>query len=66
MFFNYFFDIYYKLYLESNKSEQYYLNKLSFYKEKCEQNSNYTLKIKKEIEDNLSQINNTIKPIEIP
>lgn len=58
--------IYYKLYLESNKSEQYYLNKLSFYKEKCEQNSNYTLKIKKEIEDNLSQINNTIKPIEIP
>lgn len=50
--------IYYKLYLKSNKKENYYLNKLMVYKEKCEQNPNYNAEIKKEIETVLLDINN--------
>lgn len=57
--------IYYELYLNSNK-EEYYLQKLNFYKEKCEKNINYNNKLKRKIENKLKQINNNIEKIRIP
>ena len=58
--------IYYRLYIESNKKEKYYLERLMFFKQKCENNSNYNEKIKQKIEATLLEINNTIEPIKIP
>jgi len=58
--------IYYKLYLESNKKEYCFLEKLNYYKAKCEENSNYNNDMKTEIENRLKQIYNSAKPIEIP
>lgn len=57
--------IYYELYLKSNKKEPYYLEKLNYYKEKCERNINYNNKIKKNIENKLKQLYHNTKPIEI-
>ena len=57
--------IYYNLYLESYKNNKYYLEKLNFYKEKCEKNTNYDNTIKNKIENILKQINNKQR-IEIP
>lgn len=58
--------IYYRLYLESNRKEQYYYDRLMFFKEKCENNSNYNENIKKRIEELLLNIQRNINPIKIP
>lgn len=57
--------IYYKLYLDSNKKNKFYLEKLELYKEKCERNINYNNKIKKQIENKINQLYNTIDHIKI-
>lgn len=58
--------IYYKLYLNNNKIDKFYLEQLNLYKEKCEKNINYNNKIKNRIENNIAQIYNTTENIEIP
>lgn len=58
--------IYYELYVQSNKTEEKYLEKINYYKEKCEKNINYSDEIRKEIENKLKKIHNKVKPIEIP
>ena len=57
--------IYYNLYLESNKQEKYYLEKINLYKMKCENHINYSNSIRQEIENNLKEINTNVKPIKI-
>ena len=58
--------IYYDLYLKSGKNESKHLEKINFYKEKCEKNINYNDEIRMGIENKLKQIHNEVKPIEIP
>ena len=58
--------IYYDLYLKSGKNESKHLEKINFYKEKCEKNINYNDEIRMGIENKLKQIHNKVKPIEIP
>lgn len=58
--------IYYTLYIKSGKKEKHYLEKITFYKEKCEKNINYNNKIKQDIENQLKQIYTETKPIDIP
>ena len=48
--------IYYKLYLESNKENNLYFEKLNFYIQKYEKNKKYNKKLKIEVEKNLKQI----------
>ena len=48
--------IYYKLYLDSNKENNLYFEKLNFYIQKYEKNKNYNKKLKIEVEKNLKQI----------
>ena len=57
--------IYYQLYLKNDKEINYYLSKINFYKEKCEENINYNDEINQRIENNLKQIYNKPKPIEL-
>ncbi len=56
--------IYYNLYLNDNN--KYYLDKVNYYKEKCEKNTNYNNIIKKQIENKLNKLHNSIQHIEIP
>lgn len=58
--------IYYKLYLKKDEKQQYYLEKLNFYKSQCESNSHYNKNLKKEIEKMLKQIYKSINPICLP
>lgn len=58
--------IYYKLYLDSNKQEKYYLDRLLFFKQKCEFNPNYNETIKNRIENELVEMKKDIKQIQIP
>ena len=44
--------IYYKLYLNTKKADNYYLDKINLYKQKCEKNTNYNNKIRQRIENN--------------
>ncbi len=57
--------IYYKFYLDSNKNNKFYLEKLYSYKEKCEMNVNYNDKIRSRIERKISKIYDNIKQINI-
>ena len=57
--------IYYKLYLDSDKEKDYYLNKINLYKEKCEKNIYYNKTIKQRIENKLKQIYTKLTPIEL-
>lgn len=58
--------IYYKLYLNGNKKEQYYLDRLMVFKEKCENNISYNNKVRNRIETVLSKINNKYTNIKLP
>ena len=51
--------IFYNLYIESNKKERLYLEKLNFYKAKCENNAEFDNNLKNKIERNLKKLNNT-------
>lgn len=57
--------IYYDLYIQSNKENKYYLEKLNLYKEKCERNVDYNDRVKQRIEKKLKMLHNKTKPIEI-
>lgn len=52
------FYIYYELYLETNKTNDYYLEKVLYYKTKCENNEKYNTTIKKNIETKIQKIYN--------
>ncbi len=58
--------VYYNLYLESNRENSFFYDKLNLYKIKCEKNINYNTTIKNRIEKRLEQINKTNQRIEIP
>lgn len=53
--------IYYKLYINSKKTDKYYYEKVIYYKEKCERSLQYNEKIKNKIEKVLMKINNENK-----
>jgi len=56
--------IYYELYITTKKDT--YLNKVIYYKEKCETNENFESKRKKEIENMLKKIKEKSLKIELP
>lgn len=58
--------IYYKLYINSHKQEKYYLDRLLYFKQKCESHWNYNINIKNRIEKELLEFNNDIEKIQIP
>ena len=59
--------IYYELYLKYNKKEHLYLDKLNYYREKCENHPKYTKKLKSDIEKQLNLLNKrTIGGIIVP
>lgn len=57
--------IYYELYLKNNKKNKCYLDKINFYKEKCEKFDTYDNKLKSDIEDKLKQIYTKTAPLDI-
>lgn len=58
--------IYFKLYIDSNKQEKYYYERLMLFKQKCEHNYSYDEKVKKRIEKFLLKLKDNTIPIEIP
>lgn len=56
--------IYYKLYINSKNKD--YLDKVIFYKEKCENNENFNPSLKKEIETMLEKIKKDSLKIDLP
>lgn len=59
-------NIYYKLYINSKKTNEYYLEKLKYYINKTEISEGYNKDLKHKIETNLKNINNKIPNIELP
>lgn len=58
--------IYYKLYIESHNKQKYYLDRLLYFKNKCESHPNYNNNIRKKIEKELINLKTKLKPIQIP
>lgn len=58
--------IYYKLYKDSNNQEKKYYDKIMFFKQKCEFNTNYNERLKKRIEKTLLKIKKNTASIIVP
>ena len=56
--------IYYELYVSTNKKT--YLDKVLYYKEKCENHNNFNSQIKKDIEKKLLLIKQNPEKLELP